>query len=677
MSALSSQAQALLAPWQGPLGGLPPLDRLEPCAIEEAYLHAASRKREEIEAIAQNPARATFENTILALERAGAAFARVDSLFAVAISTANVGEMQQVEARLAPVKPSLEDAIAHNEALFQRVEAVWRGAPNLAAHERRVVEVLRTSMKRRGAGLAPQDKERLAAINARLAQIYAAFAQNLLKDQEHSAVTFDDAAMIDGLSEKMKRRAAETARARGEAGKWAIQNERAMALTALAQLNDPRARARVNEMWVNRCTRRETDNWPFVAEALRLRAEKAQLLGYENYAAYTLDDRMARTPERALSPMRAVLADLDLPIRQELAAMSALAGGEVAEADWRYFSGRLKRERSGFDAEDVRPYLPVEQMIEAVLWAASETYGLIFKPLAGAPVSDPSVRAFSVERRGQDVGALWLDLFSRPGKRPGGWMRPYRHASQFDGKVLPLASINMNVPPPEPGEPCLLTWEFATILFHEMGHALHHLLSEAPYPSLSGIEVTWDFVELPSQLNERWLETPEVLDRFARHHRTGEPIPAAMRTHLQAMGRMDRLTLAAYVAGAIVELELHRDGAIGDVAAREKEITVSLALPPSIGLRYRMAQLAHSFAGDLYAAGFYVYFWADVMTADAAAAFAAAPAGLFDQDVAEHFRKHVLSVGNTVPASDAFRAFRGRDPDRAFYGRELVAEAEV
>ncbi len=672
---ISPAARALLEPWRGPHGGLPPLDAATPAAIEEAYAAAIARKRAEVRAIAANPAPPAFDNTVLALEEAGAELRRVDPVYRLFASTMGSPEMREAEARIAPLLPALDDEIAHDAALFARVEAVHHAAASLPPLARRLTVVLHRRLVRAGAGLPASSKQRLGAINARLAALQAAFNRNTVHDQDTRAVFLEHEEDLAGLTPEQVAGAAAAAAARGRPGSWAVPNLRPAVWPFLTNSTRRDRREEVWRMWMARGDHRgEHDNRPVCAETLKLRGEKARLLGYPTYAHFVTADRMAGTPETALALLESVFARVMRPSESLLAELQAIADAEgaglaIAPWDRLHYTEKLRRARFGVNGDAVREYLPLEGIVQALFWAAGRVHGLAFDEIPGPPAVHPSVRAFAVRRASEPVGVLYLDVFYRPGKVHGSWQAQWRAASSPDAggpRELPVSNINSGLPPPPPGEPALLPWVYANVLFHEFGHALHMLLCEAPYRSLGSERVAWDFVELPSLLNERWLGDPGLLTRFARHHRTGQPIPAALIDDIDRATRFDRVFSLNldYLAPAIVDLKLHllADGRDVDPVAVEDETLAALGMPAAWDVMMRVPHNYHVFAGG-YEAGLYAYLWSDVMAADVAEVFARAPGGLYDADVAGRFRRTILTAGHTVPAADAFRTFMGRDPD--------------
>jgi peptidyl-dipeptidase Dcp len=668
---LPEVTDTLLVPWTGPYGGTPPFDRATPESIAHAYETAVELKRREIGVIAANAEAPSFENTIVALENAGCELRRVDCLYRVHSATLNTEVMRRIEPRIATLLPALEDEIAHDEALFVRVSQVrdTACAAGLSSQERRLLDVTYDRFRRRGAGLPYQVKRRLRSIHTRLAGLYAAFGQHLLIEQENEMVILESEADLEGLSASARQLAGTSARKRGLPGKWVISNDRAAALPFLTQSTCRELREKVWRMWTTRGENGgPTDNRALVAEILRLRGEQATLLGFPSYAHWALIDRMAATPEKAMVLLTRVWNRALGLAREQLTHLQALADQEgsrfrIAPWDRLHYLEKLRRTRFDLDEERVMTHLELGNLCQAAFWAAGQLHALAFTEISGVPVPHSDVRVIEVRRAGAPVGVIWLDLFARPGKRPGGWMMEYRNGETFRGRCLPLVSINMNLLRPAADSPVLLTWEYAAILFHELGHALHALSSEVPYPSLAWNQVAWDFVELPSRLNERWLETQEVLERFALDAHTGQPLPAALAQNIGRTRTFDRTAILQYLASAIVDLRIHlqADGREIDPIALEAEVLADIGMPAEITPAHRVPHFAHCFGEDRYAAGYYSYLWADAMAADAAESFTESPGGFYDIATAARWRQAVLSVGNAVLAEDAFRNFRGRD----------------
>ena len=674
-AAWAGDALSLLEPWPGPYGGLPPFDRATPQSIEAAFHAALAMKRGEVRAIVDNAEPATFANTVEALESSGAALRRVFPLYMVFSSTVCTGEMPALAQRLAPLATQLDDEIAHDAVLFARVDAVRRNkaAAGLAPEQRRLVEVVHERMRRLGAGLPAADKARLEAINTRLAALSARFKQNLIVDSDAGVVFIESADGLDGLPQAQRQHAAVTAAAKGRPGIWAVANERGAVWPFLTHATRRDLREQVWRMWTDRGDHEgANDNKPLIAEILDLRGDKAKLLGYASYAHYAMADRMVRDPDVVEALLESTWASVIGAARAQIADYQAIADREgagivLAQWDRQFYAEKLRRERFGLDSDAVKAHLPLDSVLAAMFWAAGRVHGLSFALLTDAPVVHPSCRVYEASRAGKPMGVLYFDVLNRPGKMHGSYQYEYRAHQSFRGKVLPIASINSSFPPPAEGQPVLLPWEYANVFFHEFGHAVHMLCSEVAYPSLGSVNVAWDFVELPALINERWLIHGDVLGRFARHHETGQAMPAELIERIEQGLKYDRIFSLNpdYLLPAIVDLRMHRladgSGTAIDATRIERETMAELGMPEAWDLIMRVTHSFHSFIGA-YAAGVYVYLWADVMAADAAETFLQSPGGLYDAATAKAWLANILSVGRRVPADEAFRAFAGHDP---------------
>jgi peptidyl-dipeptidase Dcp len=648
---------------------------VDPGAFPAALRQAMAEQRAEIRAIDRNPAPPTFANTIAALERSGRALDRVQSLFQVHAGTLKTGTLARIERTLRPRLAAFEDEITQDPALFRRIEAVHhgRGWNRLGAEQQRLVWLYHTRFVRSGARLAPEAKARVKAINQRLATLSTAFEQHLLADEHDGFTLVEREADLAGLGPDFRAAAARAAAGRGLAGRWVVENTRSAVEPFLAFADNRALRERVWRTFVERGDRPgPTCNREPIVEILRLRQERAVLLGYPTHAHWAVELSMAGTPGRALELLEAVWGPAVARVRQEVAEMQALADREgagitIAPWDYRYYMERLRKAAYDLDAQAVKPYLQLDRLREGMFWAAGQLYGLAFTPLRGLPVQHPDVSVWAVQdAAGRPAGLWYFDPFARPGKHSGAWMDNYRRQEAMGRPVLPIVSNNANFIKGAPGEPVLLSWDDAVTLFHEFGHALHGLLSQVRYPSLSGTAVASDFVEFPSQLNEHWLSTPELLRRFAIHHATGEPLPERLAERIRRTATFGQgFQTLEYLASAMVDLKLHlAAGAVADPDAFERDELARLGMPAELTMRHRPTQFAHVFSGDEYAAGYYSYLWADALTADAWEAFQEA-GGPWDREVAGRYRRTVLAVGNTVDPLDSWRAFRGRDVDTA------------
>jgi peptidyl-dipeptidase Dcp len=664
-------ADELLAPWSGPHNGAPPFDRVRVGEFEPALLAAMDEQRAELAAIAADPAPPTFANTLEAMERSGKALERAGALYGVWASTLNDKAMQAIQQQMAPVFAAFSDEVVQNSALFARIEAVYeaRERSGLDAEQQRLAWVTYRQFARRGAALEPEQKARLGAVNQRLATLATAFSQNVLADEEEGFLALATEADLSGLPAQLIVGAAAAATARGLDGKWLITNTRSSVEPFLTYSSRRDLREQAFRMWTMRGDKAgPRDNKPIISEILQLRAEKASLLGQPTFAHWAIEDQMARTPQAAMALMLKVWPPARARALEEAADMQALADAEapgtrIEPWDWRYYAEKVRKAKYDLDEAEIKPYLQLDNLREAMFWMAGQLYGFAFTPLDDLPTAHPDVRVWEVRRGGVQVGLWYLDPFARPGKSSGAWMSQYRAQQRLDGELTPIVSNNANFIEAPAGEPVLVSWEDAVTMFHEFGHALHGLDSSVTYPGLAGTRVARDFVEFPSQLHERWLPTPELLSRFARHYRTGEPMPDALVAKIKRAQSFNKgFATVEYLASAIVDMRAHLAGSAPiEPRAFETAILAEIGMPREIVMRHRMPQFGHIFASEGYAAGYYAYMWADTLTADAAEAFEAAPGGFYDQAVARRLHECVMSVGNTIDPAEAFRAFMGRD----------------
>jgi peptidyl-dipeptidase Dcp len=661
----------VLAPWTGPYGGVPPFDAVKVEHFVPALEAAMAEALAAADRIAASPEPPTFENTLAALERSGRTLDRVTSLYGVWATALSTPAFQEVERTAAPRLAAFGDRITQNEKLFARIAAVYETRATSCAtdEQRRLAWLYYTNFARAGAKADAAAKKRVAELNERLASLYTSFSQNVLAEEAGDTLVLGEEAELAGLPPAVRAAMAAAAESRGHPGKWAVLNTRSSVEPFLSwsARRDLRERA-----WRSFTTRGDhgdaRDNKALVSEILRLRAERARLLGYETHAHWRLEDSMAKTPERAMKLMEAVWPAAVARVREEVSDMQAVADAEGAgitiEAwDYRYYAEKVRKAKYDLDENEVKPYLQLEKLREAMFWVAAELFDLRFTPARGVPVYHPDVRVWQVkDGRGRHVGLWYFDPYAREGKRSGAWMNAYRNQERFDGAITTLVSNNANFVKGRPGEPVLVSWTDAETLFHEFGHAVHGLLSDVRYPSLSGTNVARDYVEFPSQILERWLATPEVLNRFARHVRTGKPIPRALVAKIERASRFNQgFQTVEYLASALVDMKLHLAGdAPIDPAAFERDTLAALGMPREIVMRHRTPHFQHVFAGDGYSAGYYSYLWADTLSTDAFEAFTDGK-GPYDRAVARRLREHVFSTGNTVDPAEAYRAFRGRD----------------
>jgi peptidyl-dipeptidase Dcp len=671
-SAVQAGDNPLLAEWTGPYGGVPPFDQVRVEHFRSALEAAMAQELAEVDRIASNPAPPTFQNTLAALEGAGRTLGRVNAVYGVWAGNVSTPEFQAVEREMAPRLAAFQDQITQNAALFRRIDDVYSSPEKarLTPEQQRLAWRIYTNFVRAGARLDEARKARLSEINQGLAGLYTQFGQNVLADETSQVVVLESEAELAGLPQSLRAAAAAAAAAKGMQGRWVITNTRSSTDPFLTYADRRDLRERVWRMFVDRGEKGETDNTPIVAQILKLRAERATLLGYPTHAHWRLENAMAGTPERATELMEALWTPAAARVREEVRDMQQVAGAQGAGItiepwDYRYYMEKVRKARYDLDQNAVKPYLQLERLREGMFWVAGELFGFDFTPVTGVPVFHPDVRVWEVTDRasGRHVGLWYFDSYARPGKRSGAWMSAYRTQERFERPITTLVSNNANFVEGAPGEPVLISWDDARTLFHEFGHALHGLASNVSYPSLSGTAVPRDYVEFPSQLLEHWLSTPEVLQRFAVHHQTGEPIPQELVDRIERAATFNQgFATVEYLASALMDMKLHLAGD-ADIDPREFErrTLAELEMPREIVMRHRTPHFSHVFAGDGYSAGYYSYLWSDVITADAAEAFVEG-GGFYSPEVARRLRENIFSVGNTIDPAEAYRAFRGRDP---------------
>ncbi len=666
-------ANPLVAPWTGPFGGVPAFDKVRVEDFAPAMEAAMAANRAEIAAIAANPAPASFENTIVALERSGAALDRVGTYMGIWSGTLSTPAMQAVERDMAPKESAHSDAIIQNAALFARIQAVYdaRETAGLTPEQQRLTWLYWNRFVRAGARLSPEAKLRVAAINAELAGLFTAFSQNLLADETNYVLYLRTESELGGLPQDIRDAAAAAAKARGHEGEWAILNTRSSVDPFLTYSTRRDLREKVWKTFYSRGDNGDAhDNNGLIRKILKLRVERARLLGYPTHAHFRLENAMARTPENAMDLMLRVWPSAIARVKEEVAEMQAVADKEKAALriepwDYRFYAEKVRAERYDLDMNVVKPYMQLEKLREGMFWAAGELYGFSFHLVSDLPVQHPDVRVWEVKgSSGQHVGLWYFDPYARPGKRSGAWMNAYRPQETHAGVVTTIVSNNSNFVKGAPGEPVLISWDDAETMFHEFGHALHGLNSAVTYPSLSGTAVARDYVEFPSQVNEHWLPTPQVLNRFALHVETGKPIPADLVAKIEKAHTFRQgFDVTEYLASALIDMKLHLAGdADIDPDAFERDELNKLGMPRELPMRHRTPQFGHVFASDGYSAGYYSYLWSETMDADTWAAFTE-KGDVWDKETAERFRSMLLATGNETDRIEAYRAFRGRDPD--------------
>jgi peptidyl-dipeptidase Dcp len=671
VAAAPVSANPLLASWAGSYGGLPPFDQIRPELFPEALQTGIETRRAELAAIVDNPAAPTFENTVEALERSGRQLDRVLAIYGVMTGNMTNPQYQALQREWSPKLSAASDEIVLNPRLFARVKAVHdaRQGPGLDAQQQRVVTRLYQSMVRRGANLDPEQKQQLSAYNQQLATLFAQFSEKVLADESTHIVATE--AELAGIPADVKAAAAAAAKEKGlPAGQYAIINTRSAVDPVLTFADSRALREKIYKAFVNRGDNGGTsDTNQTIAQITRIRAERAKLLGYPTHAHWRMQDTMAKTPERAMDLMNRVWPAAVARVKEEVRDQQAVArklGHNITIEPWdyRYYMEKIRKERFNLSQEELKPYFELNNMTAGMFYMAERLYGLKFREITGqVPAWHPDIKAYHVTNpAGEDVGVFYTDNYARTGKRSGAWATTYRSRSGLLGEDIVLGSNNNNFARPEAGQPALISLDDARTLFHEFGHAIHYFLSDVRYPSLGG--TPRDFVEYPSQVHENWVLTPEILNRFAKHHQSGQPMPKALVDKIQASSTFNQgFATVEYLSSALVDMAMHnRPEGVADPDAFERETLTRLGMPKEIVMRHRLPQFNHLFSSDAYSAGYYSYLWSETMDADTWAAFQET-GNVWDPATARRFAEILLSTGNVVDRAEAYRAFRGRDPD--------------
>ena len=668
---MTESSNPLLQDWQTPYQ-LPPFAQIRPEHFIPAFTSLFAEHLAEIDALATNSAPPTFDNTVAAFDAAGARLQRVQLVFENLCSSEAPPELQAVEREMAPLLAAHASQVSMHAGFFARLDAVHRQAAALSLNEeqQRLLDRLHTDFVRTGATLKGAARERFAAIAERLANLHTQFAQNVLADESSYQLPLKTEADLAGLPEFLREAAKSAAQERGVDG-HVITLSRSLVLPFLTWSTRRDLREAAWRAWTGRGETPERDNRPLAREILALRHEQAQLLGYVSYADYALVDRMAGKPSAVYDLFRQVWEPAKASAREERKALAEQAAAlreptDIEPWDWYYLAEKVRAERYALDDAQVKPYFSLDAMIGAMFDCAGRLFGLQFVEQTGVPLYHPDVRVWEVRRDGELAGIFLGDNYARPNKQGGAWMSVYRHQSKNGRKSIPIVVNNNNFARGGDG-PTLLSFDDVRTLFHEFGHGLHGLLSDVSYARLSGTQVPRDYVELPSQLMENWATVPEVLAKHARHVKTGEPIPAALIECIRASQTFNQgFDTVAYTSSALIDMALHlQENPAGiDIAAFEAEERERLGVPREVGMRHRLPHFGHVFSGSYYAAGYYVYMWAEVLEAEAFDAFEEA-GNAFDPELAEKLHRYIYSAGDSREERAAFRAFRGRDPQAA------------
>ncbi|MEH8020273.1 M3 family metallopeptidase [Rheinheimera metallidurans] len=673
VTAAVTQTNPLLKPWAGPYQGVPAFDQMHLADLKAALEQGMAEHLADIDKITSNPEPATFDNTIVALEKVGPALDRVFTYYGIWSGNKSSEEFRAIQREMAPKLSEFSSKVTQNEALFKRVAAVHQPEQmsKLTPEQQRLTHLVYLGFANNGATLNAEQKKRYADINQRLAQLYTQFSNNVLADEENH-VLYLTKDQLGGLSDSFIKASAAAAQSRGKEGMYAITNTRSSMDPFLTYSTERELREKVWTTYYSRGDNADQyDNNALITEILQLRDERVGLLGFDNYATWRLQDRMAQTPQRAMDLMMSVWPAAIARVAEEVADMQALAtklGDNIKIAGWdyRYYSEKVRKEKYDLDSNEVKQYLQLDKLREAMFYVAGRLFNFNFAPVpeGSVPVFDADVKVWEVTDKttGQHIGLWYLDPFARQGKRSGAWATSYRGYSTFDGTKNVLSSNNSNFIKGAPGEPVLISWDDAVTYFHEFGHALHSLSSKVTYPTLNG--GVRDYTEFQSQLLERWLLTDEVINQFLVHSETGKPMPKELVDKIKTASTFNSgFKTTEYLASAIIDLKLHMlDDPKGiDPDAFERDTLTGMGMPTELVMRHRTPQFGHVFSGEGYAAAYYGYMWAEVLTSDAAEAFAEAPGGFYDKAVADKLVEHLFSVRNAVDPAEAYRAFRGRD----------------
>lgn len=662
----------LLAEWTGPYNGVPAFDEMDLTALEGAVLAGIEAHLAELDAIAADENAPSFENTVIPMEQSGRALDRVFSYYGIWSSNLSSPEFREVQGRVVPKLSEYSSKIVQNEALFRRVKTVYESddLKQRSASEQRLVRLMYDQFARSGAELSGDKKLRYAEIQKQLAGLHTKFANNILADEE-GYVLFLDAEQLGGLPESFREAAAAAAAEREQPGKYAITNTRSSMDPFLTYSAERDLRETVWRTYYSRGDNGDIhDNNALIVDILKLRDERVKLLGYDNFAQWRLEDRMAQTPERAIGLMEAVWPAAIARVAEEVADMQTLARKEGAKIkiepwDYRYYSNKVRVEKYALDSNEVKQYLQLDKLREAMFMVAGKLFNFRFEPVpdGSVPVFHEDVKVWEVTDKdsGAHVGLWYLDPFARLGKRSGAWATSYRSHTTFDGPKTVLSSNNSNFIKGKAGEPVLISWDDAETFFHEFGHALHSLSSNVAYPTLNG--GVRDYTEFQSQLLERWLLTDEVINGYLVHFETGAPIPEALVSKIKKAATFNQgFSTTEYLASALMDMKYHTtDPSNLDPDSFERETLQKLGMPSEIVMRHRSPHFGHVFSGEGYATGYYGYLWADVLTADAGEAFTEAPGGFYDPELAKRLVDFLFAPRNSLDPAEAYRSFRGRD----------------
>ena len=662
----------LLQEWSGAYGGVPDFTKYKISDFKPAIEFAINEKLNEIDGIASNTENPTFENTITALELSGEKLERIHAVYGIYRSNLGTPEFNLVDTEMSPKLAAINDKLYQNEKLFSRIESLHNSEEKkkLTAEQQRLLWLYYTDFVREGAELNKEDKSKVAKINQELASLFTLFSQKLLAEENDQYIELKTESDFDGLPEEFKNAAIAEARERNLNVLGCIGNTRSSIEPFLTFSSQRNLREKAFDIFVKRGDNgNENDTNNTLVSILKLRAEKAKILGFKNFAEWSLSNKMAKDPEKTLVLMNSVWKPAVEKVKKDVGAMQKMVDEEgenfkIQPWDYRYYAEKVRKAKYDLDQNEIKQYLQLENLREGMFWTAGELFDLGFKQLFDVPVYHPDIRVWEVNNKntGEPIGLWYFDPYARVGKRSGAWMNSHRDQQKISGKVLPIVSNNCNFIKGNADEPVLISWDDATTLFHEFGHALHGLCSNVTYPSLSGTSVARDYVEFPSQLLEHWLSTPEVLNKFALHYKTNEPLSQSLVERIALAANFNEgFATVETISSSFVDMKLHLTTEIVDPHKFEKQVLEEINMPSEIVMRHRISQFAHIFSSDGYAAGYYSYLWADVINADAYEAFLQAN-GPFDKNISKRLYDTVLSVGNTIDNEKMYENFRGHAP---------------
>ena len=664
----------LLNEWIGPFDGVPAFDKMKIEDVKEGMLESMKLNLEDIERIVQNNEKPNFENTIAEMERSGKELNRAYAYYGILSNNMSSPEFRTIQSELAPLFSEFQSKITQNEVLFNRIKSVYELSQKdqLEDDQQRVVELIYKRFSMNGAELNNDDKLKYAAINKKLSTLYTKFSNNVLHDEENY-VTYLEKNQLGGLSDGYIKSAAKIAEDKGYEGKYAVTNTRSSMDPFLTYSTERELRKQV---WTNYYSRGdnndEYDNKEIIAEILKLRRQRVKLLGYDNYAQWRLQDRMAKNPENAMKLMEAIWPSSIEKVKEEVKDMQKIAdinrdNIKIQPWDYRFYAEKVRQSKYELDSEEVKQYLQLNNLTEAMHYVAGRLFNYDFKLIndGSVPVYHNDVQVWEVNDKSseENIGLWYLDPYAREGKRSGAWANTFRSHTTFDGKSNVLATNNSNFVKPASGEAILVSWDDAITFFHEFGHALHFFSSNVRYPTLNG--GVRDYTEFQSQLLERWLSTDEVINNYLIHNKTGKPIPLELVKKIKNAATFNQgFETTEYLASAIMDMKFHlADPSNINVSNFEKETLANLNMPSELPMRHRTPHFSHVFSGEGYATAYYGYMWADVLTSDASEAFLEAPGGFYDKELAEKLVKYLFAPRNSIDPAEAYKMFRGRDPD--------------